>query len=123
MMNQLAFNAISTSAQRDEEVADCSFVGALGREFALMSEDGALVRIAWRDGSAGEDEGIVGIARVVLVPGRVSITFDRTADGWHSTIPYEGVDITYDDVDDRHHDLVDVFSALLSSAPDCVHSE
>jgi len=35
-----------------------------------------------------------------------------------STIPYFGVDITYDDRDDRFSDLVETFKQIFSSMPE-----
>ena len=114
----LSFNAVATSAECDIEVADCGFTGDLGKEFGIMNEDGTLARIAWHDGLHGEDEGIVAIDSVVLQPGRLSIVFDHTNSEWNSTIPYLGVDITYDDRDDRFSDLVETFKQIFSSIPE-----
>jgi hypothetical protein len=86
-----------------------------------VSEDGLRVRIAWHDGTAGEDEGVVGIASVRLRPGRVSLDFDRTVAGCATAIPYDGADVTYDDVDERSTDLIDIFQRLLASAPERIH--
>jgi hypothetical protein len=116
---RLAFFARSTTAEANDEVASCGFDGERGKAFGIMSENGALVRIAWFDGQEGEDEGIVGLTFVELWSGRISLSFDR-ASGSVTRIPYEGVDITYEDVDDRSTDLADVFSRLLAAQPERV---
>lgn len=114
---RLAFHAHSTSADANEDVASFVFEGPGGRSFGLMNEDGLRVRMGWHDGMQGEDEAVVGVAEVRLARGRLSVDFDRQMDACHTNIPYEGVDITYDDLDDRSLDLVDVFQRLLSSCP------
>jgi hypothetical protein len=112
---RLAFHATSTSAHVEGEVADCSFTSAT-TELGLMSEDGRLCRVAWSaPGHAGEDEGVIGLAQVELWPGRLAIDFEA---GPHSAMPFDGVDITYEDLDDRSLDLVEVFRELLCQAPD-----
>jgi hypothetical protein len=117
---RLSFHALTTSAQADEEVSDCGFVGAYGYECALMNEVGNLVRIAWSDGALSESEGVVAISHVRLNPGRITLTLDRTNQQFRSIIPYDEIDITYDNAENRHADLVGVITQMLVVVPECV---
>ena len=109
---RLTFHAHTTDADANDEVAQCSFIGTDGKLFGLMTEDGTLVRMTWHDGVAGADEDVIGLGKVAVTSGRLVLEFDREAAGTWSDIPYEGVEITFDDTDERSVDLTDVLSQM-----------
>ncbi len=110
---RLAFRARSTSALVEDGIANCDFEGERGCDLGLMTDSEGLVRMYWRDGATGEDEAVIGLKRVRLSPERVSIDFDPDGKR-HTRIPYLGVDVDYEDVDDRFLDFEDVFQHLLA---------
>ncbi|MCA9550121.1 MAG: hypothetical protein KC933_08805 [Myxococcales bacterium] len=107
---RLAFHADSTSV--DE--FGCGFESGV-RHFALMVEDGQVGRMWWHDGVRGEDECLVRIAVAEVGPRVVRLEFAGCG-GY--TGPYDGVEITYEDYDDRFGDFRDVFLRLLAGAPE-----
>jgi hypothetical protein len=116
--NTLSFSALTSSAQSDAEVSDCGFLGKHGVEFAMMREDGALVRIAWSDGASCEGDGLVGIKHLSLGRGQLTIVLDKKHKRYQSTIPYDFIKISYDNSDDRFSDLVEVCKHILQLQQD-----
>lgn len=65
----------------------------------------------WHDGSDGRDERTVSIGAASLHPDRVVIAFKGEG------CPYDVVEISYDDPDDRFGDFKDVLAHLLEAEP------
>ena len=108
---RLSFHATSTSVDED----GCGFEGEMA-QFAVMYEDGRVARIWWHDGTRGQDECVLPI-RVTLSPTTVAIELERTEPTTYDG-PYVGLDITYDDHDDRLGDLHATFAKILDERPE-----